>query len=207
MLHVWGRANSINVQKVMWAASELGLETTRTDLAGAFGGNREPYYLAMNPNGLVPTIEDGPVRLWESNAIVRYLAHQYGQGTLEPSEPVAFGRAQQWMDWQITTLGPALTPGFWQIVRTPKEKQDAKVIETSRANSISAVQILDAQLGDTQYLAGDAFSMADIPASIFGYRIDALYKDRPPAPNFDRWFGAIRKRPGFKQHILDIPLT
>ena len=207
MLRVWGRANSINVQKVMWAASELDLETARTDLAGAFGGNREPDYLAMNPNGLVPTIEDGPVRMWESNAIVRYLAHRYGKGTLEPADPVAFGRAQQWMDWQITTLGPALTPGFWQIVRTPKEKQDAKVIETSRANSISALQILDAQLGDTEYLAGDAFSMADIPASIFTYRIDALFKDRPQTPNFDRWFGALKKRPAFAEHILSIPLT
>src|SRR5215475_14098002 len=125
MIKIWGRNTSSNVQKVMWAVGEIGLPHQRIDIAGPFGQNREPAYLAMNPNGLVPTLEeeDGFL-LWESNSVVRYLAAKHPASGLEPRDPNARALASQWMDWQLSVFGPAITPVFWGLVRTPPEKRD-----------------------------------------------------------------------------------
>src|SRR5215813_12229612 len=116
MIKIWGRKTSSNVQKAMWAVGELNLEHHRIDIGGPFGKNKEPAYLAMNPNGLVPTLEeeDGFL-LWESNSIVRYLAARHGAGTLEPADPHARARAGQWMDWQLSVAGPAIHDAFWGL--------------------------------------------------------------------------------------------
>jgi len=206
MLKVWGRKNSANVQKAMWAIGELALAHERIDIAGAFGRNREPAYLGLNPNGLVPTLEDGDLVLWESNTIVRYLASLHGQGTLEPADPKARAQASQWMDWQLSVLGPAIHATFWGLVRTPPEKRDLAAIAASKTNTTAAIEILDAQLAKTAYVAGDAFSMGDIPVGIFGYRFHALVTERPPLPHFERWFAAISARPAFHEHVLAMPL-
>jgi glutathione S-transferase len=206
MLKVWGRRNSANVQKAMWAIGELGLAHERIDIAGAFGKNREPAYLSLNPNGLVPTLVDGDLVLWESNTIVRYLACLHGKGTLEPADPTERARASQWMDWQLSVLGPAIHETFWGLVRMPPEKRNVAAIETSKAKTTAAIKILDAQLGKTAYVAGDTFSMGDIPVGIFGYRFHALVPERPPLPHFERWYAAIAARPAFRDHILSMPL-
>jgi glutathione S-transferase len=206
MLKVWGRKNSANVQKAMWAIGELGLPHERIDIAGAFGMNREPDYLRLNPNGLVPTLVDGDLVLWESNSIVRYLACLHGKGTLEPADPKVRARAGQWMDWQLSVLGPAIHETFWGLVRTPPEKRNLPAIEASKAKTTAAIKILDAQLAKTAFVAGDAFSMGDIPVGIFGYRFHALVPERPPLPNFERWCAAIAARPAFRDHILSMPL-
>ncbi len=206
MLKVWGRKNSANVQKAMWAIGELKLAHERIDIAGAFGRNHEPAYLGLNPNGLVPTLEDGDLVLWESNSIVRYLASLHGKGTLEPADPKARARAGQWMDWQLSVLGPAIHATFWGLVRTPPEKRDLAVIAASKSKTTAAIEILDAQLAKTAYVAGDAFSMGDIPVGIFGYRFHALVTERPPLPHFERWFAAISARPAFHDHVLAMPL-
>ena len=206
MLKVWGRKNSANVQKVMWAIGELALPHERIDIAGAFGKNREGPYLALNPNGLVPTLEDGDLVLWESNTIVRYLARAHGKGSLEPADPKARARASQWMDWQLSVLGPAIHETFWGLVRTAPEKRNLAAIETSKTRTTAAITILDAQLARTAYVAGDEFSMGDIPVGIFGYRFHALVKERPPLPHFERWFAAISARHAFRDHILSMPL-
>jgi glutathione S-transferase len=206
MLKVWGRKNSANVQKAMWAIGELALAHERIDIAGAFGRNREPAYLGLNPNGLVPTLEDGDLVLWESNTIVRYLVSLHGQGTLEPADPKARAQASQWMDWQLSVLGPAIHATFWGLVRTPPEKRDLAAIAASKTNTTAAIEILDAQLAKTAYVAGDAFSMGDIPVGIFGYRFHALVTERPPLPHFERWFAAISARPAFHEHVLAMPL-
>ena len=206
MLKVWGRKNSANVQKAMWAIGELKLAHERIDIAGAFGRNREPAYLSLNPNGLVPTLEDGDLVLWESNSIVRYLACLHGQGTLEPADPKARARASQWMDWQLSVLGPAIHATFWGLVRTPPEKRDLAAIAASKTKTTAAIAILDAQLAKTAYVAGDAFSMGDIPVGVFSYRFHALVPERPPLPHFERWFAAISARPAFRDHILSMPL-
>jgi glutathione S-transferase len=206
MLKIWGRKNSANVQKVMWGIGELGLPHERIDIAGKFGMNKEPAYLALNPNGLVPTLEDGDLVLWEGNTILRYLAGLHGKGTLEPADPKARAHASQWMDWQLSVLGPAIHETFWGLVRTPPEKRNLAAIETSKAKTTAAIKILDAQLAKTAYVAGDTFSMGDIPVGIFGYRFHALVPERPPLPHFERWYQALAARPAFRDHILSMPL-
>src|SRR6266550_8966712 len=145
MIKIWGRNTSVNVQKVMWAVGELGLPHERIDVGGSFGKNREPAYLAMNPNGLVPTLEEDGFLLWESNSIVRYLAAKYGVGTLEPADFQARARASSWMDWQLTVAAPALTPVFWGLIRTPADKRDHAAIEAGKVKTMAAMQMLDAQ--------------------------------------------------------------
>jgi glutathione S-transferase len=208
MLKVWGRKNSINVQKVMWAIGELGLAHERIDIGGQFGMNKEAPYLAKNPNGLVPTLEeDDGFLLWESNAIVRYLAAKHGAGTLEPKDPKARARAHQWMDWQLTVAGPAIFHTFWGLVRTPPEKRDHKAIAESQAKTTEAMSMVDAALGKSAFLAGEEFSMGDIPAALIAFRFRQLVPDRPAMANLGRWYGAIEKRPAFRDHVLAVPLT
>jgi glutathione S-transferase len=209
MIKIWGRNTSSNVQKAMWAVGELGLEHTRIDIGGTFGKNREPAYLAMNPNGLVPTLEeeDGFL-LWESNSIVRYLAAKHDKtGVLEPNDPKQRALASQWMDWQLSVMGPAITPVFWGLIRTPPEKRDANAIAAGKEKTIAAAKMMDAQLGKTAFLAGPNFSYGDIPVGIMVYRYVQLIPERPPTPNLDRWYGAISNRKAFKEQVGCVPLS
>jgi glutathione S-transferase len=208
MLKVWGRNTSSNVQKVMWAIGELGLACERIDIGGPFGKNKEPAYLAMNPNGLVPTLEeeDGFL-LWESNSIVRYLAAKHNARALEPADPKTRALASKWMDWQLAVLGPAITPVFWGLVRTPPESRDRKAIEAAKVKTTETVQLLDAQLAKTPFAAGDAFSYGDIPVGIMARRYRDLVPERPAFPNFERWYGTIAARPAFKEHVTGVPLV
>jgi glutathione S-transferase len=207
MLKVWGRASSSNVQKVMWAVTEIGLPVERIDVGGPFGKNREAAYLALNPNGLVPTIEeeDG-YTLWESNSIVRYLAAKHGS-SLEPADLRQRGTAQKWMDWQLTVMAPAIGPLFMGMVRTAPAERNMKAIEDSKTKTGEAARMLDEQLGKTRFLAGDAFSYGDIPVGIMVWRFRELAPERPAGKNVDRWYAEVAARPGFQQHVQAIPLT
>ena len=209
MLKIWGRNTSSNVQKAMWAVGELKLEHTRIDVGGAFGKNKEPAYLAMNPNGLVPTLEeDDGFLLWESNSIVRYLAAKHDQsGVLEPKDAKARALASQWMDWQLSVVSPAIFGAFWGLIRTPPEKRDLAAIKASQDKTTAAMQILDARLAKTAYVAGDAFSYGDIPAGVMCYRYRQLVPGRPGTPNLDRWYDAIANRKAFQDHVGSIPLS
>jgi len=206
MLKIWGRKTSSNVQKVMWAVGELGLVHVRVDIGGPFGGNREPAYLSLNPNGLVPTLQDDGFVLWESNAIVRYLAGRYGAGRLQPEDPNARALADQWMDWQLSVVAPAITPAFWGLVRTPPAQRDPGAIAASQARTTDAMRIFDAALARHPYAAGTAFSMGDIPLGIMVYRFYQLVPERPHLPNLERWYASIAARPSFAEHILSFPL-
>ncbi|MSO68582.1 MAG: glutathione S-transferase [Pseudolabrys sp.] len=209
MIKIWGRNTSSNVQKAMWAVGELKLEHTRIDVGGAFGKTKEPVYLAMNPNSLVPTLEeeDG-FTLWESNSIVRYLTGKHDKsGTLEPKDAKQRALASQWMDWQLSVAGPAITPAFWGLIRTPAEKRDMAAIKASQEKTTAAMQILDAQLVKTAFVAGPAFSYGDIPVGVMCYRYRQLVPSRPPTPHLDRWYDAIAKRKAFHDHVGSIPLT
>jgi glutathione S-transferase len=210
MLKIWGRNTSINVQKVMWAIGELGIPHERIDVGGAFGRTKEPFYLAINPNALVPTLEeeDG-FTLWESNTIVRYLAAKHGAGTLEPADPHARARASQWMDWMLTVCAPAIHGLFWGLIRTPPEKRDQKQIDESRDKTTAALRMLDAQLGKTAFAAGDTFSMGDIPVGLITYRFRKLVPERQGLglDNLERWFLGIEQRKAFKEQILTVPFS
>ena len=207
MIKVWGRRNSSNVQKVMWAIGELGLAHERVDVGGPFGGNREAAYLAMNPNGLIPTIQDGDLTLWESNAILRYLAAAYGIGRLRPADAKGAALCDQWMDWQVSVVAPAITPAFLGLIRTPPEQRDAAAIAASQARTSDAMTMLDARLSATRHVAGDAFTMADIPLGIMTYRYWQLVPQRPDHPHLRRWYDLIAARPAFAAHVSSIPLT
>jgi glutathione S-transferase len=208
MIKIWGRNTSSNVQKVMWAVGEIGLPHERIDIGGSFGKTREAAYLAMNPNGLVPTLEeDDGFLLWESNSIVRYLAARHKSAVLEPADLRTRALASQWMDWQLAVLGPAITPVFWGMIRTPPEKRDHAAIEEGKKKSTAAIQMMEDRLAKTAYLAGDAFSYGDIPVGIMAYRYRQLVPDRPPFPNFERWYAAIAARPAFKAQVGAVPLS
>ncbi len=207
MLKIWGRNTSSNVQKAMWAIGELGLACERIDVGGAFGKNREAPYLAMNPNGLVPTLEeeDGFL-LWESNSIVRYLAAKHGAGKLEPADPRQRALASQWMDWQLTVYAPAITPVFWNLIRLGPDKRDMAAVEAGKVKSTEVVAMLDTQLGKTAYVAGDQFSYGDIPVAVMTYRYRQLVTERPAFNNLERWYAAIEQRKAFQDHVSAIPL-
>jgi glutathione S-transferase len=207
LLKIWGRKNSSNVQKTMWAVGELGLAYERIDVGMEFGGNETPAYRAMNPNGLVPTIQEGDFTLWESNSIIRYLAGRHGAGKLEPADLRSRAIASQWMDWQTSVFVPAFAEVFFSLVRTPLEKRDHVSIAAAKDRTINAVKILDAALARNVYLAGNSFSMGDIPMGVFIYRFRALLPDRPSLPNLERWYAQIEKRSAFQKHVSSIPLT
>jgi glutathione S-transferase len=207
MLKIWGRKNSSNVQKVMWAVGELGLVHERFDIGGPFGGNREAAYLAMNPNGLIPTIQDGDLVLWESNAILRHLAAAYGAGTLQPASAADVARCGQWMDWQISVVAPAITPAFLGLIRTSAEKRDHAAIAASQSRTIEAMAMLEAHLAKSRHVACDDFSMADIPLGVMTYRYWQLVPQHPTHPHLRRWYRDLEARPAFAAHVTSIPLT
>lgn len=213
MLRIWGRLSSVNVQKVVWCARELSLDHERIDVGGAFGGVNTPEFLAMNPNGMIPVIEDGlndsgdtRFVLWESNAIVRYLSARYGPGNLYPLELHERADADRWMDWQTTSYSPSMVDAFLQLVRTPEDQRDAERIERSRKAAERTTAILDAVLAQQPYVAGQRFTMADIACGCATHRWLGLPMDRPARPNLERWMTELRDRRA-AQEVLALPVV
>ena len=206
MLKIWGRANSINVQKVLWCCGELGLRYERIDAGNQFGLTKTPEYRALNPNALVPTIEDGDFQLWESNVIVRYLAQKSPSGQLCPADTRMRFDAERWMDWQATMFWPALRPLFIELIRTPPANRDATVISRAETLSLAAAQMLDARLSDRTFLAGESFSFGDIPAATTVHRWYALDIHHPELPNLQRWYDLVKQRRPF-QEVVMTPLS
>jgi glutathione S-transferase len=206
MLKIWGRKNSINVQKVLWCCGELGLAYERIDAGMQFGVNNTPEYRAMNPNGLVPTIDYDGFILWESHAIVRYLCGIHALGTLWPGTPRDFAEADRWMEWYNTTLWINLRPVFWELVRVATEKRNMTMVEENRKKLASHFAIVDAHLAKNRYLGGKQFTMGDIPMGVAAFRWFNLPLERPEHRNLEAWYQRICERPAFKQHCM-APLT
>ena len=206
MLHIWGRISSINVKKVVWTAQELGLNFQRTDAGGLFGIVKTPEYVRLNPNSTVPVIEDEDFVLWESNVIVRYLCAKHSAGQMYPTDLRARFDAERWMDWQQTTLNPASRPGFWQLIRTAAEQRNAAVIAESNAAVESLMATLDRHLAQRTYMAGEHFSMADIPLACEVHRWFGLPQPRQSRPNLERWYAGISARQASKG-VLDLALS
>lgn len=206
MLKIWGRLSSINVQKVVVCANALGLNYERVEAGGKFGVVETPAYKRMNPNALVPTIEDGDFVLWESNAIVRYLSRTYGQGSLWPDDQRQAADADRWMEWQATTLTPAMGDAFVQLVRTPSEQRDMRLVDASIARTEPRIAILDAQLADRAFVTGPALTMGDIPVVCAAHRWFGLPWQKTPRRNVERWLAGIRARPAFAA-VLTLPIT
>lgn len=205
MLKIWGNADSVNVQKVLWCCEELGLAYQRIDAGRHFGVVDTPAFRKLNPNGLVPTLEDGGVVVWESNTIVRYLAALHGAGTLWPPDPAARADADRWLDWSSETLWPALRPLFRAFMRTPPERRDAVQVEADRQALIPALKILDGHLAARAYAGGDRFTMGDIALGCAVWRWFALPIERVPLPAVERWFERLAERPAFRRVVM-LPL-
>lgn len=202
MLKIWGRANSVNVQKVLWCLGELGVQFERRDVGGLYGGNREPDYLARNPTGLVPMISDDGFDLWESNAIVRYLGARYGAGTLWPEDPASRALADKWMDYQLGTVFPAFKGALLGLVRTPEGDRDPAAIAASARATAETLATLDGELADRKFVAGDALTVGDIALGPTVYRWLNLEIERPSLPNLEAWHDRLSGLPAYRQHVM-----
>jgi glutathione S-transferase len=201
-MKIWGRSNSINVMKVLWTADECGIAYDRMDVGGPFGGNDQAWYLKLNPNGVVPTIDDGGRIIWESNSAVRYLAAKYASGTLWPVDPGQRSEADRWMDWQIGTISEAMRVVFWGLIRTPPEKRDMAAIKKAAEDAGRLFGRLDAHLADRPYVAGGHFTMGDVPVGCFVYRYFALDIERPELKNLRAWHDRLATRPAYAKHVM-----
>lgn len=206
MLKIWGRTTSSNVQKVLWCCSELAIPFERVDLGGPFGGNQDPEYLAMNPNGLVPTVRDGDLILWESNTICRYLATTHHGERLYPTAPAARALVERWMDWQLSTVGPPMGALLFGLIRTKPEQRDHAAIEAARRRALAAWAIVEDELDSHPFLGGSELTLAEIVLGTLVYRWHAFPMERPSLKNLRSWYERMRERPGFKTHI-EIPIT
>jgi glutathione S-transferase len=208
MLKVWGRSNSVNVQKVVWCCDELRVSYERIDAGLEHGVNTEPEYLAKNPNGRIPLLEDGDFTLWESNSILRYLVMQYhGERTLYPLPPATRASIDRWLDWSLSTLQPAERPVFWAMVRTAPEARNAAQVAADVANVAKQWAILDAHLAGRRFVENDAFTLADIVLGAYARRwfgIDGI--DRPDFEHLASWYERIEGRTAFQRHLAQ-PLT
>ena len=206
MLKIWGRTNSINVQKVLWCCGELNIPFERIDAGMQFGVNNTPEYKAKNPNALVPMIEEDGMVLWESQAIVRYLARKHGLGSMCPSNAKACADADRWMDWNATTVWPNLRPVFWNLVRTEPAKRDMPLVESSRKGLAVSMAILDTHMANRQYVTGNDFTMGDIPLGVSIHRWFNMDIMRENLPNLGAYYKRLQERSAFAKHA-GLPLN
>ncbi len=209
MLRIWGRTDSSNVQKALWLCTELAIPFERIDAGGAHGRTRDPEYLAMNPNALVPTIEDDGFVLWESNTIVRYLAARHGAHDWYPTDLHARARVEQWMDWSSSTLAPALVTAFLGLARTPAAQRNAGAVLSSGERTAKVLAILDRQLEGREYVCGPVPTLAEITLGIHTHRWfylpwDAVGYRRPELPALSAWYGRLAARPAYRQVVMAI---
>lgn len=203
MLTVWGRASSINVQKVMWAVAELGLPHERIDAGGAFGKTDTPEFARLNPNRLVPVLEDGDFTLWESGAILRYLARTYGAGTLLPASPRDVALTDQWMEWSASSLyGDIIATAFWGLIRTPAAERNTAALDQAVKRVGDKLAILDAHLAGRPYILGDRLTLADMPAGALMYRYYTLPIARPKLANVEAWYARLAARDAYKTQVM-----
>jgi glutathione S-transferase len=187
----------------MWLVGELQLEHRHIELGGQFGGLDTPEFLAMNPHGRVPVIEDRGTVVWESHAILRYLAARYGGKGLWSDDPGERSFADRWMDWSATTLQPAFLNGvFWGFYRTPEAQRDTRSVRRSVNQCARLFTLLDRHLADRVYMLGDALTLADIPAATNLYRYFNLDIERPSVPNVEAWYRRLQDRTAYRQHVM-----
>lgn len=203
MLKIWGRKNSTNVRKVLWCAEELGLDYQSIDAGGAFGVVQEPEYLAKNPNGLVPLIEEDGLVLWESNTIVRYLAARHApDSNWYPSDVRQRAEAEKWMDWVTSSLATPFRPLFWGMLRTPAEQRDWVAINAAHKTCAQVLSIADQALARQPYLSGDALGVGDVPLGCFAYAWFEMPIERPEMRHLRAWYERLKERPAYQVAVM-----
>lgn len=201
-LILWGRKSSANVQKPLWLIEEIGVAYERRDVGGRFGGLDTPQYGRMNPNRLIPVLQHGDLTLWESHAIVRYLAAVFSSGAIWPEDPRVRAEVDRWTDWTATTFQPAWVGAFWQVVRTPESKRDKAAIEEAIKRTNACFAIMDAALAAHPFLAGEGLSYADIVAGVSLYRWYTMDIERAPFAHVEAWYKRLQERPAFKRGAM-----
>lgn len=202
MLKIWGRTNSLNVQKVLWLVGELGVEHQSIPAGGDYGGLDDPDFRAMNPHGMVPVIRDGEVTLWESHAILRYLAERFGGARFWP-DLATRAAIEPWMDWEQTEFQPSFSNGlFWGYFRTPAEAHDGPAIRKAMERCAAQLTVLDTVLQTRPFLADDALTLADIPIGTCLYRYFEMGLATPRLAHVDAWYRRLCERPAYQEHIM-----
>jgi glutathione S-transferase len=203
MLKIWGRKNSSNVRKPLWAAEELGLAYEAIDAGGAFGVVDTPQYRAMNPNGRVPVIEDDGFVLWESNAIVRYLLGKHApNSTWYSADPQARAIADKWMDWTTSSFAGPFRTVFWGVLRTPADKQDWSAINAAIKECTELLSMADEVLASQPYLSGQDIGMGDIPLGSFIYAWFEMPIERAPQAHLQAWYERLKQRPAYQKAVM-----
>jgi len=203
MLKIWGRRSSFNVQKVLWLAGEFGLDYEHVPAGGDLGGLDTPEFRTLNPHGRIPVLQEDDLAVWESHAILRYLAARYGLGRFWDDDPGVRARVDGWMDWAQSALQPAFLGGvFWGYYRTPEAERDWQAIRSSLAGTTALFRLLDGVLSKTPFLAGGQLTLADVTAGTNLYRYFELEIERPPMPNVEAWYERLQARPAFRRHVM-----
>ncbi len=204
MIKIHGRATSVNVQALMWAVGELGLEHSRLDVGGAFGGNNDPEFLKLNPNGLVPVLEDGDHVMFEANAIIRYLAAQYGKaGCLAAGSIKEQAIGDMWMEWAKTTVYPVIISGlFINLVRVKRADRNESAMAELQRQATKIMTTADGQLSKHTWLAGENFSIADIGFGSLLYRYFTLDFERAVLPTLEKYYDRLQSRSAYREHVM-----
>ena len=203
MLTVYGRKSSFNLQKVMWLVGELGIAHRHVELGGSFGGLDRAEFLAMNPHGRIPVINDSGIIVWESHAILRYVAAKYSSETsFWKANPAERAKADQWMDWSQTALQPAFLIGvFWGWYRMPEAKRNMTAVNKALEQTNNYLRHADRQLEGNSFMLGDRLSLADIPIGTHLYRYFNLDLPHPSLPNVERWYERLQSRSAYREHV------
>lgn len=202
MLTVWGRRSAFNVQKALWAIGEVGLAYEHIEVGGPARGLDDPEFRAKNPHGRIPVIDDDGFIVWESNSIIRYLGAKYGVGHLWDSDPATRSLADRWMDWGLAKAQRDFLDLFWAFYRKPVKDHDPAFIADSLARCTANYRLLDAHLADRPFLAGDRFTMGDIPAGTTLFRYFELDIERPAVPHVEAWYARLCERPAYREHVM-----
>lgn len=203
MLTIWGRATSSNVQIAMWAAKELKLDVKRIDVGGTFGGTDTPEYRSMNPNGLIPVLQDNGLTLFESGAILRYLGAKYGNDEFWPKDPTRRAELDKWAEWSKTTLCPVLIYHvFWTLVRTPKGDRDMNNLKTQVEKLGELMEMATAQIGDSGYIGGESLSFADIMFGHTLFRYFTLPFTRKELPDLSAYYERLQTHVAYREHVM-----
>lgn len=201
-MKIWGRSNSTNVRKVLWCAEEIGLEYEHIPAGGAFGVVSSQEFLALNPNGLVPCLKDGDLVLWESNAIVRYLARQYGTAPFAPTEPRIWAMADKWMDWASLSFAAPFRDLFWNLVRSVPGQRDDEAMERGLAQCATLMSMANDSLSESAWLSGTEFGFGDVPLGCIAYAWFNMSIKRPVHPALEAWYVRLSERPAYRKTVM-----
>ena len=202
MLEVWGRKNANQVIQILWTLSELGVEYKRHSIGTESGDLETKEYKSLNPNSKIPTIRDNGFVLWESHAVIRYLAKQYGTGSLYPDDPQKAALSDQWMTWSSDSFMGTFFPVFWQLVRTEEKDRDYRKVVEMAQHSAKILKVLDDHLVMNDFVVGDQFTFGDIPLGVLIHKYFVLDIERPSLPGVEAWYERLKERPAFKEHAM-----